>query len=68
MTNECILDGVSEKTKMIIGIEKFDNTKKVIEKDNTMADYVTFKNLVILISCVVKHGDELTFLEETLAA
>lgn len=38
MTNECILDGVSEKTKMIIGIEKFDNTKKVIEKDNTMAD------------------------------
>ena len=64
-----ILDKVLVKIKIKIGIGKFDDTKKLIDTDNKLADKITFKNIVILISCVIKDDDNFypkLFLEEAL--
>ena len=64
-----ILDKVLVKIKIKIGIGKFDDTKKLIDTDNKLADKITLKNIVILISCVIKDDDNFypkLFLEEAL--
>ena len=64
-----ILDKVLVKIKIKIGIGKFDDTKKLIDTDNKLADKITLKNIVILISCVIKDDDNFypkLFLEEVL--
>ena len=64
-----ILDKVLVKIKIRIGIGKFDDTKKLIDTDNKLADKITLKNIVILISCVIKDDDNFypkLFLEEAL--
>ena len=56
---------------MIIGIEKVDDTKMLIDTDHKLADEVTLKNIVILISCVIKEVDNFypqIFLEGALVA
>ena len=56
---------------MIIGIEKVDDTKMLIDTDHKLADEVTLKNIVILISCVIKEFDNFypqMFLEGALVA
>ena len=66
-----MLDGVFDKIKMIISIEKFDDTKILTDTDNNLADKVTLKNAVILISCVIIDGGQFypqLFLEEALVA
>ena len=63
------MDKVLVKIKIKIGIGKFDDTKKLIDTDNKLADKITFKNIVILISCVIKDDDNFypkLFLEEAL--
>ena len=63
---------VLDKIKMIIDIEKFEDTKILFDADNKLADKVTLmKNAVILITCVIKDDDKLflqIFLEEALVA
>ena len=55
------------KIKEIICIEKFDDTKVLIETDDKLPDDITFKNDVILMTCVIKDDDRFypqLFLEE----
>ena len=46
-------DKVLDKIKQIIGIEKFDNSKILIDTDDKLPDDITFKNVVMLMACVV---------------
>ena len=48
------LDKILAKIKKIIGIERFDDTKIWIEIDDKLPGDVTLKNVVILITCVIK--------------
>ena len=62
-------DIVLDRIKKIIGIEKFDNTKILIEIDDKSPDDITLKNAVILMTFVVKDGNRFfpqLFLEEAL--
>ena len=51
-------DEILENIKEIIGIQIFDNTKILINTDDKFADIVTSKSVVILLTCVIKGGDE----------
>ena len=67
MVDDYMLDKVLEQIKKIIGIEEFDDIKILIETDDNLADDVTLKSVVILITCVMKNGDKFypqIFLEE----
>ena len=71
MINDNILDKVLDKIKKIIGIEKIDDAEILIETDAKLPDNITLKNVVILISCIIKDGDSFypqIFLEEALVA
>ena len=64
-----ILDKVLDKIKNIIGIEKFDDTKILIETDGKLPDDITIKYFVILITWIIKDDGNFypqLFLEETL--
>ena len=50
MVDGNILDKVLDKNKNIIGIEKFDDTKILIDTDSKLPDDITIKNFVILIT------------------
>ena len=50
MIDNYVLDKVLDKTKEIIGIEKFDDTKILIDTDDTLPEDITLKNAVILIT------------------
>ena len=54
MVDGNILDKVLDKIKNIIGIEKFDDTKILIETDGKLPDDITIKNFVILITWIIK--------------
>ena len=61
------LDKILAKIKKIIGIERFDDTKILIEIDDKLPGDVTLKNVVILITCVIKDEDKVhpkLYLEE----
>ena len=67
MVDDYMLDKVLEQIKKIIYIEEFDDIKILIETDGNLADDVTLKSVVILITCVMKNGDKFypqIFLEE----
>lgn len=53
MVYDYILDEVLNKIKMIISIEKYDDTKILIEIDDKLPDGVTLKNAVILIGAMI---------------
>ena len=42
----------------IVGVEKFDNTKILIGTEDELPDNITFKNVVILMTCVIKDGNK----------
>ena len=48
MADDNILNKVLDKTEKIIGIEKFDDTKILIERNDKLLDDITVKNVVIL--------------------
>ena len=53
----------------IIVVEKFDDTKMLIKTENKLPDEIILKNVVILITCVIKNGDKFypqIFFEEAL--
>ena len=58
MVDDYMLDKILDKIKEIMGIEKFDDTKILIDSDDKMSDYITFKNVVILMTCIMKDGNK----------
>ena len=56
MVNDYFLDKVLDKIKETIGIVKFDDTKILIDTDDNLPDYITLKNVVILITFVVEDN------------
>ena len=69
MVNDCMLDKALNKFKEIIGIEKVDDLKTLIETNYKLPDDITFKNVVILMTCIIKDDNKfypLRFLEEAL--
>ena len=54
MTEDYMLDKVLDKIKMIIGIEKFGDTKILIDTDDKLDNKVPLTNVMVLISCVIK--------------
>ena len=71
MIDDYMPDKVLDKIKEIIGFKKFDDTKILIETHFKMPDDITLKNVVILITCVIKDGENFypqLFLEKALVA
>ena len=69
MIDDYALDKVLDKIKEIIGIEKFDHTKILIDTDDKMPSDITLKNMVKLMTCVTKYYRKFypqLFLEEVL--
>ena len=69
MVNDYMLNKVLDKIKETIDIVKFDYTKILIDTDDKLPDYITFKNVVILITYVIKDDAKFytqIFLEEAL--
>ena len=63
-----IIHKVLEKIKRI-GIEILDNIKVLMDTDDKLLDDITWKNAVILVTCVIKDGNKFypqLFLEEAL--
>ena len=69
MVNDYILDKKLNKIKKTIGIKKFDDLKVLIDTNGKLPDNITFKNCLILTSCVIKDNDNFylqIFLEKAL--
>ena len=52
--DDYVLDKVLDKTEEIIDIEKFDDTKILIDTDDKLPDNITLQNAVILMTYVIK--------------
>ena len=66
--DDSILDKVLNKIDEIKGIKKFDS-KTLIDTNDELSDDINFKNIMILITCVIKDDDKFypqLFLEEAL--
>ena len=64
MADDNILDRVLKVIQKVAGIKKFEDAKVLID-----ADDIIFKNVMILITCVIKEDDKLYLqisLEETM--
>lgn len=57
MVDDCMLDNVKAQA-IIIGIEQFENTKILIDADVTLPVNITFKNVAILMSCVIEEDNK----------
>ena len=68
MIDDHMLDGVLDKIKMILCIAKLDDTKIQIDTDIRLADKVTLKKAVILMSCDNDKFYIQLFSEEALVA
>ena len=67
IVNDYMLDKVLDKIKETTDIVKFDDIKILIDTDDKLPDCITFKNVVILITCIIKDDGLLypqIFLEE----
>ena len=67
--NDYMLDKVLDKIKKIISIENFDYTKILIDTYDKLPNNITLKNVVVLMTCVVKDDGNLypqVFLEKAL--
>ena len=53
MVEDYMIDKVVDRIKETIGIEEFDNTKILVDKDENLPDDITFKNVVTIITCVI---------------
>ena len=71
MADDDCLDKVLDKIKEIIGIEKFDNTKNLIDTDDKLPNNITLNDVVILNTSVIKDDNKFypqLFLEKALFA
>ena len=69
MVNDYILDKVLDKIKETIDISKFDDAKILTDTDDKLPDYITLKNVGILITCIINGDCKIylqIFLEEAL--
>ena len=44
--------------KEMISFERFDDTKMLIDTDDKLPDDITFKNVVVLMTCVIRDGNK----------
>ena len=56
IADDYIIDKVLQKVEETIGIEKLDDTKILIDTDDKLPDDINLKNVVILMTCVIKHN------------
>ena len=54
MVEDYMVGRVLNKIKKIIDIEKFDDTKILIETDDKLSDDINLKKFVISMTCVIK--------------
>ena len=69
MADDNILDKVLKEIKKLAGIKEFEDVKVLIDADDKFPDDIILKNVVILITYVIKEDDKLYLqisLEETL--
>ena len=69
IVNDHMLDKLLGKIKETISNVKFDDTKTLHDTNDKLPDYITLKNVVILITCVIKDDAKFCpqiYLEETL--
>ena len=69
IADDYMLDKVLDKIKEITGIEKFNDTNILIDTDDKVVDEIIFKNVMILMACVIKGDGKFypqIFLEEAL--
>ena len=58
MVDDYMADNVLDKIKEIIGIEKFDDTKVLMNTGNKLSDDITLKIIVVLMTCVIKDSNK----------
>ena len=71
IVDDYIFSKVLDKIKKVITIEKFDDTKSLIDIDDKLSVDFTLKNMMILITCIIKNDGKFypqIFLEEVLVA
>ena len=69
MVDNYKLDEVLNRIKKMIGIEKFDDTKILVDKDDKLPDDVTKNMLKYLVTFIIKDDGKFypqLFLEEAL--
>ena len=69
MVDDCMLDKVLDKIKEIIIIEKFDNTKTLIDTGDKFPNDITLTKCCDFKTCVIKDGNKFysqLFLEKSL--
>ena len=54
MVTDYMIDKAWDKIKETTGIVKFDDTKILNDTDDKLPDYITLRNVVIFITCVIK--------------
>ena len=54
-----LLNEVLDTIKEILGTEKFDSTKTLIDTDDELPENITLKSVVILMTCVIKNDSKL---------
>ena len=54
----CILEKVLDRVKQIIGIEKYDNTKILLDTNDKFPEKITLKSVVVLKTCVIRYDDK----------
>ena len=58
MVHDWILNKVLDQIKETTGIEKYDGTKMLNDADVKLPDDIIFKNIVILMTSVIKDGNK----------
>ena len=58
MVDDYMIDKVLKKIREIIGIEKFDHTRILINMDDKLSDDITLKRVMILMTCVIEDGNK----------
>ena len=56
MIDDNILNKALKKIKEIKGIEKFDDTNILIDTGDKFPDDIILRNVVILMTCIIKNG------------
>ena len=53
-----IICWIKYQIKEILVIEKFDNTKILIDADDKLPNDITLRNVLILITCIIKDDNK----------
>ena len=58
MIDDYMVDKVLDKIKEIVGIEKIDDTKILINTEDNVSNQITSKNVAILLTCATKDDNK----------